>query len=299
MIDRLTLGTALFGFCCVSSSLSAQDMPITQVLKPGADWEVVSEGHEFTEGPATDAKGRVYFSDVRANRIYRIELDGSVEDFARNTARTNGLMVGPDGRLYGCRMGDRQIVAYNADGTHDVLVDDVDSNDIVVASSGEIYWSDPKGERVWYRSTDGEHRVVARGFRPNGLILWPGETTLVVTDSDQPHLWTYRVEPDGSLAFPEKYYLPLQLPSGKEKPGSDGMTVDSDGRLYVATHAGLQMFDPTGRLGGTILKPQNKFMSNATFGGPGFKTLYVTCSDKVYRRDTKPTGAPYFLRSQK
>ena len=74
------------------------------------------------------------------------------------------------------------------------------------------------------------------------------------------------------------------------------MTVDADGRLYVATRAGLQMFDPTGRMGGVILKPQQKYMSNATFGGPDLSYLYVTCSDKVYRRKTKTHGISNFLK---
>jgi sugar lactone lactonase YvrE len=77
------------------------------------------------------------------------------------------------------------------------------------------------------------------------------------------------------------------------------MTVDKDGRLYVATAAGIQMFDPTGRLGGTIEKPQpTKSCSNVCFGGPKYDYLYATCTDKVYRRKTKTAGAPYFLKAK-
>ena len=207
-------------------------------------------------------------------------------------------MVGPDGRLYGCRMGDRKIVAYDLDGTVHTLAENVDSNDLVVNSRGEIWFTDPKGEQVYYLPPGGKPTVAAKGWRPNGLILWPGEGTLVVTDSGAPHLWTFRVEDDGRLTNRERYYLPLRLPTGRDRPGSDGMTVDKAGRLYVASYAGLQMFDPTGRQGGVIAKPQDKFLSNAVFGGPEFAYLYVTCSDKVYRRKTKSPGAPYFLRAK-
>ena len=72
------------------------------------------------------------------------------------------------------------------------------------------------------------------------------------------------------------------------------MTVDTRGRLYVATHAGLQMFDSTGRISGVILSPQNKRLSNVVFGGDKLDTLYVTCTDKIYRRKTKATGTRYF-----
>lgn len=283
---------------CFCDALSAQDMPLSQVLSEDAQWELVASGYQFTEGPAADEQGNVYFSDVPASRIYRIDaVTGKVSLFAEKTARTNGLMFGPDGRLYGCRNGEKKIVAYHQDGTFDTIAEDVNSNDIVVTSQGGIYFTDPPHNQVWYIAPKTrKKRVVARGFRPNGIILWPDEGTLVVTDSNAPHLWAFRVEPDGSLKFGERYYGPLLVPYGQIRPGSDGMTVDDAGRLYVATYAGLQMCDTTGRPSGVIRKPQRKFLSNVCFGGRNFETLYVTCTDKVYRLKTKVTGRPYFLR---
>ncbi|MDP6448018.1 MAG: SMP-30/gluconolactonase/LRE family protein [Pirellulaceae bacterium] len=296
-----TIGTssawALLFVSAIAIRGSAQDMPLTQVLLDDEPWQLVSKGHSFTEGPAVDKNGDVFFTDVQQSKIFQIDAEtGDVQLFAENTAKTNGLMFGADGRLYGCRNGDKQIVAYKPDGSHDVVVADVQSNDLVVTSRGAIYFTDPSNNRVWHVSPRGKKRVVAEGFRPNGVILWANEGTLVVTDSNEPHLWTFRVEPNGSLKFRERYYQPLMLPSGKERPGSDGMTVDKHGRLYVATHAGLQMFDPTGRMGGVIAKPQQAFLSNAVFGGPKFDTLYATCQDKVFRRKTKSAGAPYIPR---
>jgi sugar lactone lactonase YvrE len=275
----------------VTSVVSAQDMPLSQVLIDGEGWQLLSEGHAFTEGPAADKAGNVYFTDIPNNRIHKITVDGKVSIFAENSAKTNGLMFGPDGRLYGCRNGDRRIVAYDANGQPHTIVEDIDCNDLVVGSNGRIFVTDPPNQRVWLVTLSGEKKIVASGFRPNGIILWRDESTLVVTDSDQPHLWAFRVEADGSLGFKERYYGPLVLPFGRDKPGSDGMTIDKEGRLYVATAAGLQMFDPTGRLGGVILKPQpTKPLSNACFGGPDGSFLYVTNGDKVYRRRTKTSG---------
>lgn len=88
-------------------------MPLSQVLIPGEEWQLLGEGYTFTEGPAADRQGNVYFTDDRESRIYRIDAGGEITLFAENTARTNGLMFGPDGRLCGCRNGDRQIVAYD------------------------------------------------------------------------------------------------------------------------------------------------------------------------------------------
>lgn len=297
MTCRLTLASA--ALLSMSALSFAQDMPLTQVLIADEGWELVAEGYRFTEGPAVDAKGNVFFTDVPASKIFKIDHAGKVTLFAENTARTNGLMFGPDGRLYGCRNGEKKIVAYKADGSFETIAEGVNSNDVVVNSRGGLYFTDPPGGQVWYVNPQGEKRVVAKGFRPNGVILWPGEGTLVVTDSNEPHLWTFRIEPDGSLKFKERYYMPLTLTTGTRRPGSDGMAVDDVGRLYVATLAGLQMFDTTGRKGGVIVKPQNKFLSNVVFGGPEFNVLYVTCTDKVYRRKVKPTGTPYFLRTSK
>ena len=274
-------------FCCTTL---AQDMPLSQVLIDGEDWQLVAEGYKFTEGPAVDRQGNVFFTDVPESKIYKIDLNGKVTLFAENTAKTNGLMFGPDGRLFGCRNGDEQIVAYKDDGSFNIIAEGVKSNDIVVASDGGVYFTDPPNEQVWYIDPKGKRRVVAKGFRPNGVILWPEESTLVVTDSNEPHLWAYRVEKDGSLSFGDRYYLPVVIPPGAERPGSDGMTVDKAGRLFLASHAGLQVFDPTGRPSGVILKPQSKFLSNVVFGGPKFDTLYVTCTDKVYKRKTKTEG---------
>ncbi len=135
--------------------------------------------------------------------------------------------------------------------------------------------------------------VAAEGLRPNGVILWPDQGTLVVTDGAEPVLWTFRVERDGSLTSKDRYYGPLQLPPAGGGPGSDGMKVDSIGRLYVTTRVGLQMFDPTGRLGGTILKPHAGPLANVCFGGKNFDTLYVTAGDKVYKRRVQATGVRY------
>ena len=283
-------------------ALAAQDypgdMPISRVLIDGEGWQLVSEGHQFTEGPAADREGNVYFSDIPASKIHKVDLAGKVTLFAENTAKTNGLMVGPDGRLYGCRNGEKKIVSYGMDGSVQTVAEEVESNDIVVNSAGDVYFSDPPGGRIWFIPHGGKAKVVAEKLKPNGLILTPDEGTLVVTDSTDPHLWTFRVEADGALAHKDRYYQPLRMVEGRKGTGADGMTVDKAGRLYVATAAGLQMFDPTGRLGGVIAKPQEKSLSNVVFGGRDFAFLYVTSTDKVYRRKTQSPGAPYFLHAK-
>lgn len=274
-------------------SLLAQDMPLSQVLIDGEGWKLVSEGHQFTEGPAADADGNVFFVDVPKSQIFRIDAEsGDVQLFAENTGKASGLAFSADGKLFACQMEAKKLVWYDREAKpHDVTAD-IGVNDIAVDRDGGVFVTDMGGKQLWYVSPDGKKNIAAKGFMPNGLTFWPDGKTLVVADWEQPHLWTYRVDGPGQLSFGEKYYGPVQTPTDSPQPGSDGMTVDDAGRLFVCTKQGLQMFDPTGRQSGTIAKPQPKFLSNVKFGGKHFDTLYVTCSDKVYSRRTQTKGTP-------
>ena len=296
----------MFRTCCLGFVLllaphpaTAQDLALNSVLIEGQGWELVSAGHKFTEGPAVDATGQVYFTDIPESKIFKIDLDGKASLFLENSQKTNGLMFGPGGKLYGCQSGSRKIVAFDEKGQTETIADEVDSNDLVVGAQGGIYFTDPRfgdpqGGKVWYINPRREKRIVAEGIKPNGIILSPDEGTLIVTDSQEPSLWTYRVEQDGSLTHRDRYYGPLRMVVGQAGTGSDGMTVDSQARLYVATRAGLQMFDPIGRMGGVIAQPvRDRPLSNVCFGGRDFNMLYVTAGDKVFRRPTQATGVRY------
>lgn len=266
-------------------------MALSGILIEKEGWKLVGEGYKFTEGPIADQEGRVYFTDVPESKVYRIELDGKVTLFSSEPGNPSGLKFGPDGKLYGCLYNKKEIVTFDESGKTTTVATLPSVNDLVIARNGQIYVTDPASGKIQMVKPDGEIRAVAEGLKPNGITLWGDDGTLVVTDGDRPVLWTFRVEEGGSLTNKEKYYNDLRLPSAGERPGSDGMTVDTLGRLYVATAAGLQVFDPTGRMSGVILKPQPKFLSNVGFGGPKFDTLFITCEDKVYQRKVQATGS--------
>src|SRR5207245_498579 len=116
--------------------------PVLQILIPGEPWRLVSEGHRFTEGPTANAKGEVFFSDIPNNRIHKVGLDGKVGVFAENTGGANGLKFGADGKLYACANGKKQIVCYDESGAVEGLINDVESNDLVVLEHTG-YWTDP------------------------------------------------------------------------------------------------------------------------------------------------------------
>ena len=276
--------------------LPAQDMPLSEVLIPGEEWRPVSDGHTFTEGPAADAAGNLFFSDVPASKIWRVDAaTGAVTPFAEDTGGANGLAFGPDGKLYACAGKAERIVRYDpGDGGAEPEVVSAGSfcNDLAVAADGTVYFTDPRRRRVM-RVRDGLTEVVAEGFKPNGIVLWPDGGTLVVTDGGEPHLWAFRVDADGGLSAGEAWYGPVRTAPGEDAPGSDGMTVDADGRLYVATRAGVEFFDPEGRPSGVILKPcgaGRPHGSNVTFGGPDHRQLFYTVRDTVWVRRVRPRG---------
>ncbi len=268
--------------------------PIMQVLIPGEDWQLVGEGYRFSEGPAVNEKGEVFFTDIPNNRIHRIGLDGQVTPFAEDTGGANGLMFGPDDKLYACANGRKQVVAYDQEANAAVIAADVQCNDLAVNRKGEIYFTDPGNKKVWFINARGEKRVVDEGIeRPNGIILTPDQSLLLVADTRGQFVYSFQIQPGGSLSHKQPYFH-LHLVNGRTQSGADGMTVDRDGRLYVATEMGLQFCDQAGRVNGIIAKPQPAWLANVVFGGPRLDTLYVTCGDKVYKRKTKARGVLSF-----
>ena len=263
---------------------------ITEMLDPDSEWELVSEGHRFTEGPAVDKRGNVFFTDIPNNRIHKIDTLGKVTVFQENTGSANGLMFGPDGKLYACANGRGKIVAYAPDGSEETVVDDVQSNDLVVTAKGEIYFTDPRNKKVWFVDNDRNKRVVHEGIeRPNGIMLSPDQSLLTVADSWGKWVWSFQIRRDGSLANGQPFYR-LETPDQSSRSGADGMTMASDGHLYVTSRVGLQICDQPGRVVGIIGKPQPGPLSNAVFAGPDLQTLYVTAGDKVFRRRMRVKG---------
>lgn len=276
---------------------------LQDILLPGEDWKLVSEGHKFTEGPAVNAQGEVFFNDVPESKTFKIGLDGQKTTFLSDTKRGDGQAFGPDGRLYSVAGGADQIVAYDAAGKGTVIASGFRGNDLVVRHDGSLYvtnpgWNGTDPSQVWYISPKGEKKVVDTGLKfSNGLTVSPDQTLLYVADSRSHWVYSYQIQPDGSLAHKQRYYH-LHMPDTADDSGADGLRVDRDGRLYVATRLGIQVCDQAGRVNCIIPTPNGK-VSNFTFGGADLTTLFATCGDKVYQRKLKVKGAPSHLPPHK
>ena len=265
--------------------------PLMDILEPGQDWQIASQGHKFTEGPAASPKGELYFSDLLQLRIYKLGLDGRITVFKEQSGDANGMMFGPDGKLYVCQNRKKRIVAYDENGKEQVIAEEASSNDLALGYNGNIYYSDPLNGKVWLINSQREKIVVDEGIaEANGVRFSPDQSLLYVADTRGRFVYSFQIEPAGKLANKQRFYR-MHMDDPSIRSAADGMTVDADGRLYVATELGLQVCDQAGRVIGIIPKPQDRWLSNAAFAGPNFNLLCVTCSDKVYVRRTKVRGA--------
>ncbi len=271
----------------------AGSQQLREILRPDEGWTLVAEGYKFTEGPAANERGEVYFNDIPSNKAYKIDLDGKVSPWLSNTRQANGQAFGPDRRLYAAAAN--EVLAYDASGKATVIAEGFHGNDLVVRHDGGIYVTNPvrsgaEPSKVWYINPKGEKTVVDAGLIfPNGIALSPDQTLLYVADSRSHWVYSYQVRPEGSLAYKQKFFH-LHAPDTADDSGADGMRVDRQGRLYVATRMGIQVCDQPGRVNAIIPTPNGR-IANLCFGGPNFDIIYATCGDRVYRRPVKTQGS--------
>ncbi len=271
---------------------------LKEILIPGEAWQVVWEGGKATEGMSSNAKGEVFFNDVPNSKTYKIALDGKITEFIADSQRGDGQAFGPDGKLYAVAGGAQQIIAYDEQARGKTIAEGFKGNDLVVLHNGNIYvtepgWDGTKPSNVWLIKPDGTKSVVDTGLKfSNGITVSPDQSLLYVDDSRSHWVYSYQIQPDGSLKDKQRYYH-LHMPDTADDSGADGMEVDSAGRLYVATRMGLQVCDQAGRVNCIIPTPNGK-VSNIVFGGADFDTLYVSAGDRIYKRKVKAKAAPSF-----
>ena len=271
---------------------------IQEILIPGEGWQLVGEGYKFTEGPATNAKGEVFFNDIPESKTWKVGLDGSVSPFNTDTKRANGAHFGPDGKFIMVATATQQIISYDAENKPTIVADGIAGNDLVVNHEGGIYVTNPGGNgpdssKLWYISPKGEKQVVDTGLRyANGVTLSPDQSLLYASDMRSHWVYSYQIQADGTLLDKQKYYH-LHTPDSADDAGADGIRADRDGRLYAATRMGVQVCDQAGRVNAIIPTPNGK-ASNLCFGGPDFDTLYVTAGEKVFKRKVKVKGVNAF-----
>jgi gluconolactonase len=271
--------------------------PVGEVKKLHGDFQ-------FTEGPADDGAGNIYFSDIPANKIMMVDAAGKLSTFLDPSNHTNGLMFAGKGKLLACEMDGRLVeidieskkVTSLADGYEGTRFNA--PNDLVVDKTGGVYLTDPRfrapmplpqGKEAWYyRAADGKVTRLGDNLpAPNGVILSPDEKTLYVIPSMQKQMMAYPVTAPGKLGE-GKVFCELEQKEPNGNGGGDGLTVDSKGNLYITSNLGLQVFSPEGKHLGNIAFPEQP--ANCTFGGKGNKTIYATCRTGFYSVEMEVAG---------
>lgn len=278
------------------------DMTLLRLLVPGQTWEVVADQLGFADAPCADAEGNFYFSDMKAPAVYKVNAaDGSRSEIAKESV--SGLKFGPDGLLYGCQGAKSRVISLDPkSGAVKEVAANVAPNDLAVTADGFIYITETMHQRVTrINAKTGEVAVVAEGItRPNGIVLSNDGGTLAVSDSGGENVWTFRVNPDGSLDAqmptmtmrlaidPKGEFKSHEAPPYQTASRGDGSAVDKSGRYYVTSAVGVQVFDPTGRQCGVLPKPKEALpLTSCTLAGPSHEYLYVTNGDTVFRRKLK------------
>jgi gluconolactonase len=253
---------------------------------------------KFTEGPAADHRGNLYFTDIPNNRIHKIDADGKLSTFFENSRACNGLMLDARGRLVACQGGEKRLLAIDlASKSVDVLADRCDGkpvgtpNDLVIDQTGGVYFTAPDVGAVFFVSSTGKVVRVATDLpRPNGVILSPDEKTLYVLPSGSGDVLAYPVERPGAVGMAKVLCKLEREPKNPGRPGGDGLAIDARGNLYLTRPVMKTIFvvDPEGKTLDRIRLPEEP--SNCVFGGKDMKTLFVTAQSSVYAVATGVAG---------
>lgn len=261
--------------------------------------EELSSAFNFTEGPAVDAEGNVYFTDIPQHLILIWTVENQLDTFRINSGRANGLYFDKDKNLLVCEGEKGQITSISPAGDYKTIASEYagkrfnQPNDLWPDPKGGVYFTDPKyggeegplpqdGMHVYYITPD--HSSVIRVSddleKPNGVLGTPDGKTLYVTDSQAGKTYKYAIQEDGSLTDKTLFVA----------VGCDGMTMDKAGNVYLTTNGkqAVDIFSPTGELLSSIGVPQQP--SNLCFGGKERNQLFITARTSIYRVELNAQG---------
>ena len=289
-----------FVFLSGTTLFSQQGLDSIKLVSPGASLIQVSKQFSFTEGPAVDKKGNIYFTDQPNDKIWEYDTDGKLSLFMDKTGRSNGMYFDSKGKLIACADEKNQLVSIDANKKMVVLVNDFNGhkfngpNDLWIDKKGGIYFTDPYYQRdywerkkpdlermdVYFLPKGKKQAIIADStlVQPNGIVGTPDGKWLYVADIRAGKTYKYEISKNGTLINRALFVA----------QGSDGMTLDEKGNLYL-TGKGVTIYSPSGIKLGNIPVPSN-WTGNICFGGKDRSTLFITASESVYTLQMQVKG---------
>ena len=286
-------------FCLIGLFMAPGVVPAQETLDslvdPMAKVMKLAGGFTFTEGPAARTDGSIVFSDIPNQRIYQWSTDRGLQILREESGGANGLFFDRAGNLLACEGDLRRLTRMTPKGKLTVLADSYDGrklnspNDLWIHPDGGVYFTDPRygsqddlqqgGFHVYYLPSEGGklRRVIGDLVKPNGIVGHSDGKRLYVADPGAGKIYVYTIGARGEL-------------SGRRSiasQGSDGMTLDERGNLYL-TSGGVQVYSPVGEKIGEIKIPEGA--ANVCFGGPEYQTLFITARTSLYALKMKLRG---------
>lgn len=298
----IQFGLQFATFCTAAlSPLLVHQARAADIVAPGAEVQLLADGFKFTEGPAADAAGNVYFTDQPNDRIMKWSVDGKLSTFMQPCGRSNGTYFDADGTLWACADEKNEMWKISPEGKATVMIRDYKGkllngpNDLWIHPNGDVYFTDPLYKRPWWnrgpeeQDSRGVYRFVpctgqlsrvAQDFtQPNGIIGTPDGKILYVADIGAKKTYAFDIQDDGSLAGKRLFC----------EMGSDGMTLDERGNVYL-TGKGVIVFNPKGEQIQQIEVAEG-WTANVCFGGKENRTLFITATIGFYSLQMNVKGA--------
>ncbi|MCQ6959357.1 SMP-30/gluconolactonase/LRE family protein [Mucilaginibacter aquariorum] len=284
-----TLLSVFCAFFGVLGSVFGQKSPLFNAdEKP----QLISKQFAFTEGPAVDKKGNIFFTDQPNNKIWKYNTDGKLSVFMDNAGRANGTCFDRKGNLIVCADEHNQLWKISANGKVKVLLKTLNGklfngpNDLWIDKKGGIYFTDPyyqrdywtrtkselEGQKVYYLSNSSLQPEIADESlkKPNGIVGTPDGNYLYVADIGDDKIYKFNIDTDGTLDDRQVF----------AQQGADGLTLDERGNLYLAGK-GITIYNPKGQQIGHIDIPE-PWSANVCFGGKNRDVLFITASKAIY-----------------
>ncbi|MFC5412658.1 SMP-30/gluconolactonase/LRE family protein [Larkinella bovis] len=284
----------------VGRGFTAGGADSVKVTAAGASPKQISSQFKFTEGPAVNKKGDIYFTDQPNDKIWQYDADGTLSLYMDKTGRSNGLYFDKKGNLIACADEKNELWAISPKGKITVLLTDYEGkrlngpNDLWIDPRGGIYFTDPyyqrdywdrkkpeiEGQKVYYLPKGKKAPVIVDDnlMQPNGIVGTPDGKHLYVADIRANKTYKYQINADGSLTNRQLFV----------SQGSDGMTLDNQGNVYLSGR-GVTVYSPAGEKLQVIPVP-SRWVGNICFGGKDRKTLFITASESVYTVEMQVKG---------